>query len=494
MARRMRGRSALFPAFLSLAAASGALALALPASAEEPVSAREPRFLKETAEITSVVDAFDDDDPFDLHLTLGFEQSWKSASIRRETYLNQGGLSGGGFVPATENIASFSQAVSTLNLGAAIGIYKDLALSLRLPFILSDTRSLDDLNGSSRNPQRLQDTNGDQLFSVPFKSPSRSGVDWFGVGLDYAIMNQMRDFTKPTWVVGVEGRFGVGTPLHACNDSPGPGLPQCPDPLAPKDAGRSRDPGISRGMTSLEAHTAISRRFGYVEPYSGLSFLAEFPHDGTDMGNTDGFKGSLVNHPPLLGKFFLGAEVTPWERRERFQRLVFDGRFVGAYHSPGREYSELFDALGSSQAGTLRTPNPGGYHLNPADGVTSVADPAQQQVFFTGITEQQAYGSFTAMGGVTYQAGEFVKFNAGMGFTFNQSHLISGADSCNPDFNKDPAAAGPCHSVTNGGAGPQNPTGIPNPNHRDVIDLPGHRFSVDNATIVNLWVNGIVMF
>ena len=55
-------------------------------------------------------------------------------------------------------------------------------------------------------------------------------------------------------------------------------------------------------------------------------------------------------------------------------------------------------------------------------------------------------------------------------------------------------AAGPCHGAVNGGVGPQPITGIPNPNHRDVIDLPGRRFSVDNTTIVNLWINGVVMF
>src|SRR5262249_26173252 len=154
--------------------------------------------------------------------------------------------------------------------------------------------------------------------------------------------------------------------------------------------------------------------------------------------------------------------------------------------------SELFDALGTSQAKSLRDANPASYHL-ANDGVTSVADPATK-VFFTGITDQQAYGSVGASGGITWQAGEYVKFNAGGGFTFHQSHLVTTADACNPDFKGDPGAAGPCHAVVNGGAGPQPITGIPNPNHRDVIDLPGRRFSVDNTTVVNLWINGIVMF
>ena len=461
------------------------------AHADEPISANEPRMMSETGEITSVVDAFDKDDPFDVHLSLGFRQSWKHSNIRRETSLFQPGLSTGGFVARTENVASYSQSTSTLDIGADIGIFRDLAVTFRLPLILSDSRQLDDLDGASKNPQRLADPTGNgQLFSVPFKSPSRSGVDFFSVGLDYAILNQQRDHTKPTWVVGVEGRFAVGSRLHACNDA-SPGGVKCPDPAHP---GVDRDPGISRGMNGIAAMTVFSRRYGYVEPYSGFRFLAEFPQGNSDFGATNDLKGSLVNHPPLQGTFLMGLEVIPWEHREQFQRIVADLRFQGTYVSPGREYSELFDALGSSQSSSLRSPNPGGYHLDPVGGVKSVADPQAQQVFFNGITDQQAYGSFSASGEVTYQAGEYVKFAAGLGLTYNQSHLITSADSCNPDFKNDASTSGPCHLAVTGGATSQPVTGIPNPNHRDAIDLPGHRFSADDTTIVDLWVRGVVMF
>jgi len=40
----------------------------------------------------------------------------------------------------------------------------------------------------------------------------------------------------------------------------------------------------------------------------------------------------------------------------------------------------------------------------------------------------------------------------------------------------------------------QRVQGVPNPDHRDIIDLPGRRFSVDDTTVVDLWVMGIVMF
>src|SRR5580698_169103 len=141
---------------LSVAGVLILLGAARLAEADEPMGAREPHLTGETAEITNVVDALDDDDPFDLNLVLGFTQSWKHAKIRRESLLNQPGLASGGFVPATENIATYS--TSTLLVGADIGLYRDLALILRVPLILNWSQSLGDLNGSSAVvPQLLAD-------------------------------------------------------------------------------------------------------------------------------------------------------------------------------------------------------------------------------------------------------------------------------------------------------------------------------------------------
>jgi hypothetical protein len=471
-----------------MAAGAALLCHAGVASADEPVAASEPRLLSETAEVTSVVDAFDGSDPFDLNLTLGFEQSWKHSNIHRETSLNQPGLSAGGYTAATENIASYSRATSKLDFGADIGIYKDLAVIFRLPIILSDTQSLGDLNGSSALPQLLQDQTGHQLFTVPFQSPNRSGVDWFSVGMDWAIYNQQRNPSKPTWVVGVEGRIAVGTPLHACNAA---AAVQCPAPSDPTktNASMNRDPGISRGMDAVGAHTVFSRRFGYIEPYWGLWFLGEFPQSSSDYGATDSFQGSVVNHPPYVGTYSMGMEVIPWEHREQFQRFVTDFRLSGTYHSAGRDYSELFDALGSSATPTLTTPNPGAYTAGTGKYAgQSVADPSVQQVYFTGITDQQAYASVGARVSATLQAGEYIKFTAGVGLTYDQSHLITDSDACNPNFTSSASAAGPCKTT----AGVT--TGIPNPNERAVIDTPGHRFSSDDGTIIDLWVSGVVMF
>src|SRR6476660_6537027 len=62
--------------------------IAQPVWADEPMKLGEPRVLSEPGEVTDVIDAFDGEDVFDLHLTIGYQYSFKSAHIRRETNIS----------------------------------------------------------------------------------------------------------------------------------------------------------------------------------------------------------------------------------------------------------------------------------------------------------------------------------------------------------------------------------------------------------------------
>src|SRR5436190_10648650 len=189
--------------------------------AEEPRKVSEPSVLREPSEVVQVVDAFDDDDLFDLHLSLGYQSTWKSAKILRESSLTDPGFSDGGYSRANLNVAEYSSRVSRLNTRADVGLYKDLALVIRLPIVLSDDRELKGLSGSDKNQSLvLAGAPGEQLFQLPFKSPTRSGVEYLAIGIDASPMNQARDATKPTWLIGIEGRFDVSEPMHACAKNP----------------------------------------------------------------------------------------------------------------------------------------------------------------------------------------------------------------------------------------------------------------------------------
>jgi hypothetical protein len=507
------------------------LLLASVARAEEPRKVSEPSVLREPSEVVQVVDAFDDDDLFDLHLSLGYESTWKSGKILRETSLTDAGFSDGGYSRSNLNVAQFNQRTSRLNTRADIGLYKDIALVIRMPIILSDDRELKGVSGSEANQSfSLQGAPGEQLFQLPFKSPTRSGIEYLAIGIDAAPMNQARDSTKPTWMLGIEGRFDVSEPMHACakgkaglNSDP-PGL----DPSAAQvecaqvsDVNRNgqsgeyntggeagslegsfnggRKAGVSRGVTALEMHTYISRRVKYIEPYGGFRALIEFQNSGSDYGATD-LKGSLVNHPPLQGTMVFGLNVIPWEIRDAFQRLDVDVRFTGTYVSEGRDYSELFDALGTSDAPSLRYPNYAEFQQNmdPATSgnPTSVVNPNSQKVYFTGLTDVQQHGAYTLSTSLTWQAGEYVKFNVGGAYTITQAHFITFDQACNPDFTNDLNKAGPCQGKKTNADGSSGlaASGIPNPNYRKSINDPGRRFKVSDATDFDAWVNATVMF
>jgi hypothetical protein len=193
----------------------------------------------------------------------------------------------------------------------------------------------------------------------------------------------------------------------------------------------------------------------------------------------------------------LGMMFIPYENREQFQRLTFDTRFTGTYRSEGRDYTPLFDAIGSSDAPSIRRPNfsefKAGNTTVPGStqaGTSSVINENTQKVYVTGLTDTAAYGSFTLSASAQFQAAEFIKFQLGLGYTYIQNHNITGDQPCNPNFKNDVNKSGPCQTL----GSERSPTGIPNPLYRPAIDVVGRRFVMTGADQWDLWANAVVMF
>ncbi len=472
--------------------------------------------MAEPTEITQVADAFDDDKPIDVNLSIGYQYSSRSADILRES--NE---STGLYTRSTDKIAQYKESTNRLLMRADIGLYRDLALVLRMPVILSNSQSLGNYSGPTTQAQALQGVTGEQLFSLPFSSPSRHGIEYLAVGLDLGLMNQYRDRTKPTWIVGVEGRFSVSEPMHACNDHPTAGQVKC---AAPGDVNRDgqtndaalnlpagsnpnnypiegsatpRQPGVSRGTTGLEVHSYISKRVKYIEPYGGVRVLFEFPNSGSDYGVTN-LRGNLVNHPPLQGTIITGVSVMPWEVRSNYERLTFDLRLEATYRSEGRDYNELFDALGSSDARSIRMPTYMGYLPAPANQApgstaTSSLDPTSQRVFFSGLLDTQQYVITRYSIGATYQLNQYIKFSVGTALNYIQSHYLTFDQPCNASLNASLTDAGPCRTRSDSTSA-WTPTGVPNPSYRAVLNAPGRRFLVNGSTGYDGWLSATAMF
>jgi hypothetical protein len=491
------------PAAVLLAAASSATG----AFAAEPRVRTEPGRLEQPAQATNVLDAFGETGGIDLHVSLGYQHSWKSATLVRES---TGDAASGGVAPWL-GVGRYSEVTSRLNVRTAVGLYRDVQLVLRLPIVLASAREIAGVDGSEAvQDSVLAGAPGERLFTLPFKSPTRSGVEYLGVGIDVGVLNQYREPSDPTLALGVEGRFSVSEPMHAC----GPGAVRCAYPAdIDRDGtsggsvvevdGRSeslegqgfaggRKPGVGRGTTGLELHASASRRYRFVEPYVTLSALFERANSTSDFAATSGSRGSPGL--PVRGSFSAGVELMPWEVAERFQRLSVDLRFTGSHVSRGLDYSELFDALGSSPAPSLRQPNHAGYRANPdagsSDALPSVADPSSARVFTTGISEVEGHASYRVNLALRWQAGRYVSFAAGGAFLLTQAHLITEAQPCRSG-EATLAQAGPC---IQGEPGAWQPRGTPDPSFRPAIDGAGRRFRVDEATTFDTWVNATVMF
>jgi len=512
---RLTAKSSL-PALVALAL----VLVARPGRAED--EKLKPPMMLEPGEVTDVIDAFDDDngDPFDIQVTLGFEYLSKRARIMRETAVFDSGLTTGGFTSKMLEVGQYVETTSRLTPRLDIGLYKDLALYTRIPIVLANSRRIDEPDTPATHPEAAtQGAPGESLFTLPFEAPDRSGVENIAVGLDFGIFNQARDRTKPTWVLGAEARLSAGEPMHACNakaepqcahegdinrngvqdktdDDPNDGLNLVDSAGRPleSDAVNQPDPGITRGTVGLEIHTVMSKRLKYIEPYGGFRALFEFQQGDSGFDATD-LEGTLVNHAPVVGTVLVGMMIHPWENREQFGRLTFDLRFEGDYHSEGRDYGELFDALGSSSAPTMRHPKwtrykdacPGG-SCDPK----SVVDDTSSKTYFTGLSVIEPYGSYRGSGSVTWRAAEYVKLTAGLGLRFDQAHGITHDQPCNPDFQDDIGKSGPCHSELGGGS--IAATGEPNPAYRPVVNAIGRRFYVDQSITYEIFARGAVMF
>lgn len=445
--------------------------------------------LSENARFVDVVDSFDEGSTFSFRLSAGYAFQRRTATIEREMRVSDPMSSMGTVLFA--RAAEYAETTNTLHLNAEIGLFHDLALTFGVPLVLSNTRELSAPSSADANALLdgwMQDGRPTSLFSLPFSAPTRSGVDQVRLGLAWSILSQARDRSKPTWTVRFEWRPPVGSSMLACNNSPGPNVAECPSPSsipnlpvgginamgAPSRPGSAGSTGLSRGMHGVYFQTALARRFGFVEPYAALDVLAEFPLRDSPFRYFDTPYGQLANFPPIQGTLTLGAEITPWENRETWQRVMIDARIRGTYRSQGRDYSPLYDALGSSTSRALAAPGCPS-NVRNADGSCQPG----RQVFFDGLTGVQSHVIINGQLAVAAQPVKFLRIDLGVGLSWVSPHLITATDACNPGESV-PAD----HPEWRGGCVSDS---APDPTHRVPIDQPGGRFRTSGEMLFDFF-------
>ncbi len=476
---------------------------------------QRPVMLSDTASFTDVIDAADPGSTWSFRAILGFETTTRRGTLQREAITEMvGALCPGSATQRLQatgqveycNLATYGQTTHTFLAGVELAVFHDLSVHLHLPVILADQRSWDTHPDVSTPAAALLDgyslsgtpTN---LFSLPFRSPDRAGIDQLRIGISWNILNNQRDHSLPTWLLRFEYRPPVGALLSPCVIEGGQTV--CPAVLAQETGGPLRspmtapswtpadstnvnasqaeydrprtspaDPGISRGVHTFYLLTAFSRRFGFVEPYIGLDAQFDLPQRNTFFRFGERPFGQLSDFPPVTGSVIAGVEIVPWENRETWQRFTIDARVRGQYWSQGRDFSPLYDALGASNSLPLTLPS---YAIRDYEN-------RARPIYFTGTTGIQSRSAVTIGTTLGIQPARFLRFTFGGSMTFTVPYSLTQTDPCNPNET-------PANQAERGGC---VGNAVPDPLHRPVIDSPGERFRFINDFNYTINLNVIV--
>jgi hypothetical protein len=463
------------------------------------------------AEETELASAFDDDDPFDFNVRVGYLREMRNTAIKREYQTPGEGI---GVVKDLR----YKRLRNILNMRGEVSIWQDLQIHVEAPLVLGDHRELsfdrktdgscvDPGEGSrptcvtNENSTTMRDGLGevrgidssegnfggetiagkdiDPNAAQGFHLPVRKGLDQLHLGIDWGVVSQERDDTKPTWVVGVEWRIPVDGPMSYNPNNP--------------DA----DTDVGRGIHELVFSTNVSKRWTYVEPY--LKFWYLLPKAKEKSAFLDYRGGQDKVKPQQKAGTEFGFEIIPWQDPAEKQRVGLEiGGAIRATFE-GRGYSEMWEMFSKNPAldGPCR---PGG------------ADPAEDQVWTNcdrdignpnspdfdgdgrpdglirhpGVTDIENYLTLETHAAVRVQMGEWVKFRIGMGFEHDQEHILTFTDG-GEDLR------GGAGGVPNGRIDPSDPQEV-HPMFRPLIDQTGRRYRAEDTMVWNFFAHGMLLF
>ncbi len=313
-------------------------------------------FVATAADVTRVASSFEDDDPFGMFIDVGFENTYRRTKILREVLPAQAG--------GTRQYANelwYKGNDPRLNFDLAIGIAQDVELSFGLPIVfqrneewtfVSGTNAGNSsiinnclrANGSLTDPTCPTTGAGTQaLFNVPLEA-YRGGLGNMRFGLAWAIFNQRKDETKPTWVLGLDYEAPTAARL---------------DPSVITT--REERGGVGDRVHKYTMYTALSRRIGIADPYFRVHYTVPVRGPGAysncESLNVDpqnlgrpqncglegwGRKETGIQAPHTGGVVF-GSEIQVYNQPKR--KFTMDLRAIANYVSEGRYYNELSGAL-----------------------------------------------------------------------------------------------------------------------------------------------------
>jgi hypothetical protein len=419
------------------------------------------------AEVTRVVTALDQNDTFDFNLTATWFHDARSALINREQE-NASGLQ-------VVRDLKYAQTTDTVDLRADFGVLWDVGLHVDLPIVIHQSNNLTfDSGVNASNSSFVRDgiyPAYDGTSSTVFQSPTRSGLQYLGVGIKWAVFNQRRDDTKPTWTMNFDADLDVFKDMRF-------------DPANPNG-----NTAVGLGYHQLIWSTWVSKRFHYFDPYFGASYMAPIRTNGSIYQDLGG--GQTRVNPQQVAFVVVGVEQIAWENPNGDQRVTVEADFHMQEHFAGRGTSELWEPLtgpSTCKAGEMISMEPSTTCRPALDQLTQkqLVNGAPQGYAlpvgapYPGVSDIDGYASFGGDLGLNIQVGKYIRFRSLFGLTVDEPHFITNA-SAGVDANGD------------GKVDSANPKEA-NPTYRESIDIPGRRFRVEESKDWRLVVEGSLMF
>ena len=352
----------------------------------------------------------------DIHVSLGWQHEQSTASIRREYVQTTGAL--------VINDLMYHQSRDSLQLRAEASLVHDLSFFLGGSIVVADSRGLDfDRSGECSASPCLEtllrdgilpgdqntswglDAESGKPFQSPsnqvFKGPSRSGFEYLALGLRWAAMNQARDFTKPTWIVGFESRFSVGTDQRFDPGRPG------------------ANHGVGLGYHQFILSSLFSQRFGVFEPFMGGWFMQPMLTSSSVYKNVGG--GTYASAQRRTGGD-IGIEATMWEDPVLHARFALEAAGHIEYRLEGLAQSELWEVLsGDPRCATDASHCRAGIDVN----ASGAAAPN------SGVVRSPSYGLFGGDAGFSAHFGRYARLRGLFGMNFAEGHFLTDGGSGN---------------------------------------------------------------
>ena len=420
------------------------------------------------SELTQIVDPFPregDGALINVELNVGFDMWSKSGLITREFKCVSHDKDLKEFCPDNSVVLDRREMTYTtewqqLTFSAKVGFWRIASLELEIPYIMKDRTDLDYDDGIDPTNSSVSPSGGaPQLFQLPFSGKDRSGVGDMTARLRLAPMSHSRDFTHPNWVVDINIVFPTSELKSTDNTAPGTGLWQ------------------------VELGTAVSARFmPWFEPYFRLA--GNFRVTGADtffeeFGNTQ-----TLAAPGHQLKIALGLDLIPYENVGKEEFFAIDLGADIVYQFEGREYTALYEALGSSSC------DPGDDQA-PCDLTTFTRgdiDPATGERRKTdGLTDIEQYATVRGLFGFRWQMWKHIQLRFLGWIGHETAHFLTTADAGKDLDNLNQVEASNSQCVAGSPTDASTSCGCSqcvneyNPVYNDAYDALGTRFRSANT-------------